>query len=240
MYQPKHIVQDTVYGIENQSCIDQLDGNNSCDSSVITGSQCTCCEGISDCGSTSSYDPECDDLGLHIPVLEPWVQPDVCYEDPPAWYEAYNPRIRDPRQSRLNRITIKRDNRFVIGESLPIIAVSNLRSLAPKLNNFKQDMIEREISVGLLSEVWEKASCRKQQYEMEKMLQMDGLKYISTPRTTKRGGGAAIVVNIEKFSLEKIHVVIPHNLEVVWGLMRPKKTTSKIREIIVGAFYSPP
>ena len=53
------------------------------------------------------------------------------------------------------------------------------------------------------------------------------------------GGGAAIVVNLNKFSLEKIEIGIPHNLEVVWGLMRPKKTKSKIREIIVGAFLLP-
>ena len=76
-------------------------------------------------------------------------------------------------------------------------------------------MIEREISVALCSEVWEKANCKKQQFEIEKMLQMEGLKYISTPRTTKRGGGAAIVVNTEKFSLEKLEVNIPHKLEVV-------------------------
>ena len=40
--------------------------------------------------------------------------------------------------------------------------------------------------------------------------------------------------------LLKIDVVIPYKLEVVWGLMRPKKKTSKIKEILVGAFYSPP
>ena len=101
-------------------------------------------------------------------------------------------------------------------------------------------MLEREIGVSLLSEVWEKTECKKQNYEIEKMFQMDGLKYISTPRSQKRGGGAAIVVNIEQFSLEKIDVVIPYKLEVVWGLMRPKKKTSKIKEILVGAFYSPP
>ena len=166
--------------------------------------------------------------------------PDGMSITPPAWYEEYRYRAPDPSQSKVNRITIKRDNRLVIGESLPIIAVSNLRSLTPKLNNFKDDLIEREISVALLSEVWEKTSCKKQQYEVEKMFQLDGLKYISTPRITKRGGGAAIVVNTQKFSLEKIQVVIPHNLEVVWGLMRPKQTTAKIREFIIGAFYSPP
>ena len=82
---------------------------------------------------------------------------------------------------------------MVVGESLPIISVSNMRSLTPKLNNFKNDMIEREISVALLSEVWEKKSCKKQQFEVQKMLQMEGLKYISTPRTTKRGVGLPLL-----------------------------------------------
>ena len=72
------------------------------------------------------------------------------------------------------------------------------------------------------------------------MLQMEGLKYISTPRTTKRGGGAAIIVNLEHFTLDKIEIVIPYKLEVIWGLMRPKIVNPKLREIIVCAFYSPP
>ena len=241
-YNSQHIVHD--YGTENQThyLIDQLDGNASCDSSsVLSEPYCPCCEEMSESG-ISSYDQDYDeDQGGHaIPVLGTLPQYNGMYSDPPAWYEEYQPRIINKGQSKMNRITIKRDNRLEVGESLPIIAVSNLRSLTPKLYNFKNDMIEREISVALLSEVWEKANCKKQQYEIEKMLQLEGLKYISTPRTTKRGGGAAIVVNLSKFSLEKIQVLIPHQLEVVWGLLRPKKVTSRIREIIVCAFYSPP
>ena len=61
-----------------------------------------------------------------------------------------------------------------------------------------------------------------------------------TPRITKRGGGAAIVVNLKKFSLEKVEVLNPDKVEAVYGLMRPKKITSTIKEIIIAAFYSPP
>ena len=54
-------------------------------------------------------------------------------------------------------------------------------------------------------------------------------------------GGAANVVPVEKFNLEKIDILIPHNLEIVWGMLRPKSvTTSGIKEIIVVSFYSPP
>ena len=101
-------------------------------------------------------------------------------------------------------------------------------------------MVERSIGAAMLSEVWEKANCEKQQFELERMLNMEGLKYISTPRLTKRGGGAAIVVSLEQYTLEKLEVMNPDKVEVVFGLMRPKKGTAKIREIIIAAFYSPP
>ena len=73
------------------------------------------------------------------------------------------------------------------------------------------------------------------------MLELEGLKYISTPRASyKRGGGCAIVAYLPKFSLEKIDVTIPRSVEVVYGLLRPKQITNGLSEIIVVAFYSPP
>ena len=143
-------------------------------------------------------------------------------------------------ESKSNLKLIRRDKKWVVGESLPIISVSNVRSITPKIGNVKNDILERDISLSILSEVWEKTTCKKQQYEFEKMFQIDGLKYISTPRVTKRGGGAVIIVNLRKFSLEKISINIPNNLEVVWGLVRPKKESATIREIIVAAIYSLP
>ena len=76
----------------------------------------------------------------------------------------------------------------MVTESLPVLSVSNMRSIWPKVNSFKNDMFLRDISCSMLSEVWEKENCKKQQYEIEKMLNMDGMKYISTPRLPKRGG----------------------------------------------------
>ena len=48
------------------------------------------------------------------------------------------------------------------------------------------------------------------------------------------------MVALDKYSLDKIEISNPDRLEVVWGLMRPKRQPAKIREIIVAAFYSPP
>ena len=50
------------------------------------------------------------------------------------------------------------------------------------------------------------------------------------------------MVNLVKYSLEKIEISIPHKLEVVYGLVRPKNAafSARFREIIAIAFYSPP
>ena len=70
---------------------------------------------------------------------------------------------------------------------------------------------------------------------------MRGITYISTPRPgTRRGGGAAIVVNTEKFSISKLNISQPNCLEVVWGILKPKEVTGEINKIIVCCFYCPP
>ena len=55
-------------------------------------------------------------------------------------------------------------------------------------------------------------------------------------------GGCAIVADITKYTLEKIEVNIPKSVEVVYGLLCPRlsKSGTKIKVIIVVAFYSPP
>ena len=71
------------------------------------------------------------------------------------------------------------------------------------------------------------------------MLEMNGLKYISTIRPTG-WGGAAILVNQERFALEKLNISVPHNLEVIWGLLKVKADNAYYKKIIVCSFYSPP
>ena len=133
----------------------------------------------------------------------------------PSWFEPYHRRLNNIRPV---RHTIHRNNKQAVCNILPVVSVSNLRSLMPKISNFKDDMLEREIGLALLSEVWEQKNKKKHQFEIQKLLQMEGLKYISTPRPKKRGGGAAIVANLSLFSLDKLDIFNPHNLEVVWRL----------------------
>ena len=87
----------------------------------------------------------------------------------------------------------------------------------------------------------EKENDKSHKNKIARLLELKGIKYISTPRRTlKRGGGAALAVNQEKFHLDKLDISIPKKLEVCWGLVRPKESNSRIRKIICCSFYSPP
>ena len=136
---------------------------------------------------------------------------------------------------------IRRDNCAVQALSLPKVSNYNVRSLIPKVGNFSLDMKERTTDISFITEIWEKSENKKHQFKLEELFEMEGVKYISTPRPgARRGGGAAIAVRVDDFSIKKLNVHIPSGLEVVWGLLKPRIISGKITKIISCCFYSPP
>ena len=139
------------------------------------------------------------------------------------------------------RKVIRRDNRCMQSEGLPKFSVYNMRSLMPKVKSLAADMSDRECSVSFLSEVWEKFGSKKHKAKIEELFELNGLKYISTPRARmKRGGGAAIIADTSSYHLSKLNVTIPRKLEIVWGLLQPVKNDCKIKKVILCSFYCPP
>ena len=67
---------------------------------------------------------------------------------------------------------------------------------------------------------------------------------ISTPRSNRRVGGAAItLISDSQFVLTKLNIDVldgDYSLEVCWGLLKPQNPTGHIKSIIVCSFYSPP
>ena len=66
--------------------------------------------------------------------------------------------------------------------------------------------------------------------KIEELFEMDGLDYISNPRKVKRGGGAAIIANLRFCTINKLQIIPPKPLEVVWGLAKPKDAGPKYRK----------
>ena len=60
--------------------------------------------------------------------------------------------------------------------NLPVIASYNLRSMMPKLQSLKTDILERNVDIALLQEIWEKVVFEDdlpqqgKPFETEKML----------------------------------------------------------------------
>ena len=101
-------------------------------------------------------------------------------------------------------------------------------------------MKERSTDICCISEIWEKESKKKHKNKIEEIFELHGIKYISTPRINRTGGGAAIAVNVENFNLSKLNVFIPANVETVWGLVKPKIPSRGFSTFIICSFYSPP
>ena len=188
--------------------------------------------------SEDDEESECDD-GEDDDDEEEQEQQDV-QVNPPSWHEPYLPHA-EYRPPVLTRIVT--NDRVADSAELPTVAVTNIRSLGPKIRNFSEDILLRDITACLVSETWEKENSKKYKKNLETMFEEKGLTYISCPRpSTKRGGGAAIVVNTCKFKFDNLNILVPGNLECIWGILRPRQVTSRTiyKEIILCAFYSPP
>ena len=153
--------------------------------------------------------------------------------NPPPWYDHY---VANTFEQRIPiRKHVLANDRVAASTELPTIAVTNVRSISPKIHNFSEDLLIRQVSACLVSETWEKEKRNRMfKNELERLFQIDGLTYISCPRpSNKRGGGAAIIVNTRKFSLQNLNVYVPGKLECVWGLLRPKNVTRSVIFLLV-------
>ena len=102
-------------------------------------------------------------------------------------------------------------------------------------------MEERRADLCVITEPWEVEDKKEHSNELQKLMNEKGIKYLSTCRLKeKRGGGAALAVRLERFSLTKCKVIVPKGIECVWGIIRPKFPSKICSQIICAAFYSPP
>ena len=121
---------------------------------------------------------------------------------------------------------------------LPVVLNLNPRSLYNKIEEFKTYVSEKQVDVICLSESWE-----REDKPIEDIFDIDEFTVISNPYQRKgRGGRPAIILNNEKYNVDKLDISCPWGVEMVWALLTIKNATamSKIQRIMVGSFYSKP
>ena len=139
------------------------------------------------------------------------------------------------------RRTVQRSNKLVDALSAPRISLYNVRSAWSKWDSIAEDILMRATDISILTEVWQKTENKKHQKLIESMLEMKGIKYVSTPRPgAKRGGGVALACSQERFSMSKLNILVPKPLEACFALVKPKCPSGKSNKFIFCSFYSPP
>ena len=164
--------------------------------------------------------------------------------------EAYNIKVQignrpknqnNPSPRNCSRKTILRDEGLVQALNLPVVSLYNMRSSWSKINNLADDINMRGTDLCFLTEIWEKQESKKHQRAIEEMLEMKGVKYISTPRVGgRRGGGVAIAYSPEKFQVSKLNIDVPRPLECILALVKSTGLVGKAKRSIAICFYSPP
>ena len=139
------------------------------------------------------------------------------------------------------RRTVQRSNKLVDALSAPLISLYNVRSAWSKWDSIAEDIDMRSTDMCILTEVWQKKENKRHQKCIESMLEMRGIKYVSTPRPgAKRGGGVALACSEERFTMSKLNIHIPKPLEACFALVKPRCPTGKSDKYIFCSFYSPP
>lgn len=145
----------------------------------------------------------------------------------PVHYGFRPPQVNCDDNNNTTLKTIKRDNRGYITVYLPVIAVYNHRSIWNKLQNFILEAKETNQGLTFHSEVWEMKEKKEHRKKIEEMMEMEGIKYVSTARPGRRGGGNALTCNMEEFDMKEVQNNNFENHEVTFAIVRPKANEAK-------------
>ena len=78
-------------------------------------------------------------------------------------------------------------------------------------------------------------------FAIEEMFEMQGIKYISTPRPgSRRGGVVAIAYSSDKYQVSKLNIEVKKPLECLFAIIKPVDPNLKARKLVAVCFYSPP
>ena len=127
---------------------------------------------------------------------------------------------------------------------MPRYAVVNARSFFPKVKQCVELISTLEIDFFCVTESWEKLqACPEQRKVIDELSGAHRLAYLGQPRTNTRkarGGGCALLYDMEKFSAEKITINLPRNLELLCVLVTPFKPSVLVRRHLIYVYYNPP
>ena len=120
------------------------------------------------------------------------------------------------------------------------MSIINARSLFPKIKSFARQFKEMKTDVSIITEIWGKAS-KDELQQIKYLLEMKGIDFIFDIRKGQRGGGTAIAINAEHFSITRISLPREKGLEVTAAMVKNVgNNNSNCRPLIIFSVYSSP
>jgi hypothetical protein len=131
--------------------------------------------------------------------------------------------------------------RMALPASLPLVMLTNARSIYNKIDNFIKWLLEIFPDCAMVSETWEHEGRR---VTLEDLLVNTPYKVLSYRRTKGRKGGCcAIIYNETKFKVEQVNVDKDENIESVWAMFTPRNLDhklQKIKRVCISSIYIAP
>ena len=121
---------------------------------------------------------------------------------------------------------------------LPLCLLFNARSIFNKSDNLSELLQQIGPDICIISETFERERKR-----LDSVLNAKQFKSISYYRKNRApGGGCAIVYNENRFSVLKLDITAPEEIESCWALFTPRcqDNNLKVKRIAVGSYYISP
>ena len=130
---------------------------------------------------------------------------------------------------------------MVLPASLPLVMVTNARSLYNKARNFRKWLTEIFPDIAIVAESWEYESRRE---DLQSLLTGTPFKSFSYRRPRGQTGGCcALIYNDSRFTVEQVHVQSEEGIETVWAMLHPRNLDHKlqhVKRICVASVYIAP
>ena len=120
-----------------------------------------------------------------------------------------------------------------ISEPVPSLMLSNTMSLAPKIDEVRQSVLQTDVDLACFTETW------LTDFVHDNVIQIPGYNVVRRDRLIGQHGGVCLYVK-ESIPFEILSQYHNDQFEVLWVRARPHKFPRGLSCIIIGSIYHPP
>ncbi|EDO26094.1 predicted protein [Nematostella vectensis] len=116
---------------------------------------------------------------------------------------------------------------------VPALLLSNVRSLAPKIDEVREAISNANLDLACITETW------LRNHIHNNVIAVSGYNLVRRDRTKDQHGGVCIFIK-DSIKYQVLEDLMDDEFEVLWIQLRPSRLPRGITSIVVGLVYHPP